>query len=49
MLYPTYRRGIPWGYNPLILTFDPNKPNETYKNVDLKLYSEIPSVFLNRW
>ena len=23
-LYPTYKWGMNWGYNPLILTFDPN-------------------------
>ena len=24
VISPTYKWGIPWGYNPLILTFDPN-------------------------
>jgi len=24
VISPTYKRGIPWGYNLLILTFDPN-------------------------
>ena len=24
VISPTYKWGIPWGYNPLILTIDPN-------------------------
>ena len=32
--FTNFLSGVYWGYNPLILTIDPNKPNRTSKYVD---------------
>ncbi len=37
---PTYKWGIPWGYNPLILTIDPNFQRDIQVLNQLQVHGE---------
>ena len=44
-LQPTYKWGIPWGYNPLILTFDPNFLGHPSKWSYHPIYGSYNSIY----